>query len=151
MVMVVIVLVLSVLILLSFCVVKLGFSFFAKPDWPVTGEVARSTASILAFLLCVAGPLYRGGDGCPAVLSTSVTSPISERIVPFPYIMGVVGVKGADDPYPFCWSYPICAELTANILCKSEVAVTAAWALFHIMNLDLMRASISESGELPWP
>lgn len=42
---------------------------------------------------------FRDGDGFPGVLSTSVTSPISDSMVPFPYIIGVVGVMGPVGPY----------------------------------------------------
>ena len=37
----------------------------------------------------------RVGEGFPGVLSASVTSPMSDSMVPLPYMMGVVGVMGA--------------------------------------------------------
>jgi hypothetical protein len=67
---------------------KLCLDFFIMAAAPVVGD-DRSPAVSLSFErfgdpgLRIAD-LFRAGDGFPTVLSTSVTSPISESIVPLP-------------------------------------------------------------------
>lgn len=72
-----------------------------EDSMPMVGD-DRSAASLLLSLVgecCLrANALALAGDGFPTVLSTSVTSPMSDSMVPFPYIIGVVGVTGPVGP-----------------------------------------------------
>jgi hypothetical protein len=66
---------------------------FTGPSWVSLGTVGEDRkAASLSLLTERRGEV--GLDVLPTVLSTSVTSPMSESMVPLPYMMGVVGVIG---------------------------------------------------------
>lgn len=116
---------------------------------PMVGE-ERSAASL---------PLPRNGDSgllngirlrdgdLPGVLSASVTSPMSDSMVPLPYIIGVVGVMGPVGPYG--WSIRCSPGVeTANMwcICISAAEAAAAWAFFHIIRGEWPRPGPLRSG-----
>jgi hypothetical protein len=129
---VVMVLVLSALSRRSRCApMFLAERFFNICSTPMVGDDRRA-ASLLPALVgdCCLRISVRilPGDGFPGVLSTSVTSPISDSIVPLPYMMGVVGVIGPVGPYGWfgcCWPVPL-----PKIWFRSGPALCA---FFHII------------------